>query len=453
MKKLLLLGGARYLLPVIETAHKLGIYVITCDYLPDNTAHKFSDEYCNISIIDKDAVLKTAVRMKIDGIMSFACDPGVATAAYVTEKMGLPFQCPYESAAILQDKGKFRKFLTDNGFNCPHAKRYEDTAEPYKDIGFFRWPVIVKPTDSAGSKGVTRVDTPDKLENAIKTALDGAHNGAFIIEDFLKFEGYHSSADCFTVDGSLKFVTYSDQLFDAGSENPYTPAYIIWPSSMKEEHQKELSGETQRLMRLLGMKTGIYNIETCVADDGKPYIMEVSPRGGGCKIAEIQHAAFGIDLIENEVRAAVGLPLVEINQLQCDGCWCEMIIHAGPGQSGVLKEITIEPHIRDRYVKLIDLSVKKGDYVKPFTGANMSLGDMFLKFDSRKELDEVMSNVNQWLHIDLENQQMDNKHIFGGGVDETALLHMTCAEGQHENRDYAALFFPIYRLLAADECS
>ena len=79
MKKLLLLGGAQYLLPVIEEAHKLGLYVITCDYLPDNIAHKHSDEYRNVSIIDKDAVLSTARELGIDGIMSFACDPGVVT--------------------------------------------------------------------------------------------------------------------------------------------------------------------------------------------------------------------------------------------------------------------------------------------------------------------------------------------------------------------------------------
>ena len=105
MKKLMLLGGSRYLLPVIECAHKLGLYVITCDYLPDNTAHKYSDEYCNISIIEKDAVLECAEKLKIDGIMSFACDPGVVTAAYVAEKMGLPFQGSYTTVSILQDKG------------------------------------------------------------------------------------------------------------------------------------------------------------------------------------------------------------------------------------------------------------------------------------------------------------------------------------------------------------
>ena len=123
-KKLMLLGGLRYLLPVIKAAHKLGYYVITCDYLPNNIAHKYSDEYVNVSIIDKEVVLKAAQEKQIDGIMSFAVDPGVVTAAYVAEKMNLPFQGPFQSVSILQDKSKFRQFLTENGFNVPNAKGY-----------------------------------------------------------------------------------------------------------------------------------------------------------------------------------------------------------------------------------------------------------------------------------------------------------------------------------------
>ena len=402
MKKLMILGGSRYALPLIEVAKKLKIYTITADYLPENIAHKYSDEFCNVSVIDKEATLKEAQRIGIDGIISFACDPGVATAAYVAEQMGLPFQCSYKAASILQDKGLFRKFLLDNGFNCPLAKRYDDKKAPFNDIDYFNWPVIVKPVDSAGSKGVNKVNTPDELATAIDIAVEVSHNGAFIIEDFITFEGYHSSADPFSVDGKLEFVSYSDQLFDKEAENPYTPAYIIWPSSMKKEHQDILTSETQRLITLLGMKTGIYNIETCVGNGGKPYIMEVSPRGGGCKIAELQRMAYGIDLIENEVRKAVGLPVVDVKQTECDGYWCEMVVHARPGQSGVLKEVVVAPEIKEKYVKVIDMSVKKGDFVKPFTGANMALGDMFLRFESREELDAVMSIANEWLSIKLK---------------------------------------------------
>lgn len=402
MKKLMILGGSRYAIPVIEEAHKLGLYVITCDYLPDNIAHKYSDKYVNVSIIDEEATMKAAQRLKIDGIVSFACDPGVVTAAYVAEKMNLPFQGSYESTKILQDKGLFRQFLAGNGFNCPHSKRYIDKKKPFDDIDFFEWPVIVKPVDSAGSKGVTKVDKVEDLADAIDIAVEESHNGAFIIEDFLTFDGYHSSADPFTVDGKLQFISYSDQLFDKEADNPYTPAYIIWPSSMKKEYQKTLTEETQRLMELLHMKTGIYNIESCVGINGKPYLMEVSPRGGGCKIAELQNLAYHTDLIENEVRKAVGLPLIEMKQNECDGYWCEMVVHARPGQSGILQGISIDENIKEKYVKVIDMSVKPGDIVKPFTGANMSLGDMFLRFDSREELDDVMSRSTEWLKINLK---------------------------------------------------
>lgn len=404
MKKLMLLGGSRYLINVIKKAQELGIYVITCDYLPDNIAHKYSDEYCNVSVIDEKAVLAVALEKKIDGIMSFACDPGVVTAAYVAEKMNLPFQGSYNAVKILQDKGLFREFLARNEFNVPKAKRYTDIEAALNDIDNLTFPIIVKPVDSAGSKGVTRVDNSCEFEKAIEIAMDNSHCKSIIVEDFIEFEGYHSSADVFTIDGELKFVTYSDQLFDKTAENPYTPAYIIWPSTMKKEYQSYLTTEIQRLMLLLNMRTGIYNIETCVAKNGKPYIMEISPRGGGCKIAELQKMAYGIDLIENEIKKAVGYPLGEFSEDECNGYWCEMVIHSNTTRNSRLKAINIASDIKEKYLKEADIVVKSGDIIHAFTGANMSLGDIFLRFNSRKELDDIIAKQGDWIKIELEEE-------------------------------------------------
>lgn len=260
MKKLMILGGSRYALPVIEAAHKLGIYTITCDYLPDNVAHKYSDEYCNVSIIEKEKVLAAAKQHHIDGIMSFACDPGVVTAAYVAEKMDLPNVGPYESVCILQNKGRFREFLTRNGFNVPTARSYQNADDAIRNIERFRWPVIVKPTDSAGSKGVSRVDNPKDLEKSIQHALSYSHLNEFIIEDYITQHGFSSDTDSFSVDGELKFVSFNCQHFDREAENPYTPAAYSWPSSMTAEHQEELQNEIQRLLKLLEMRTAVYNI-------------------------------------------------------------------------------------------------------------------------------------------------------------------------------------------------
>ena len=171
---------------------------------------------------------------------------------------------------------------------------------------------------------------------------------------------------------------------------------------MQRKHQEYLTSEIQRLMDLLRMRTGIYNIETCVGQHGIPYIMEVSPRGGGCKIAEIQQMAFGANLIENEVRKAVGMPLVKINTHPIEGHWCEMIIHSRHQQQGILEKLVIRDDIAKNNVRVIDMSTKIGDIVYPFTGANRALGDMFLQFSSREELNAAIEDTTKWLNIVLK---------------------------------------------------
>jgi len=395
-KRLLLLGGSRYALPVIEAAHKLGIYVITCDYLPDNIAHKYSDEYCNVSIIDKDAVLEAAKKLHIDGIMSFACDPGVVTAAYVAEQLGLPSCGSYESVCILQNKDRFRAFLTEHGFTVPVAKGYTDIAEAVVDAGRFNWPVIVKPTDSAGSKGVTRVDDPAKLEESIRYALSFSHCDAFIIEDFIEKKGFSSDTDSFTVDGELKFVSFSSQRFDENAENPYTPAAYSWPASISAEHQQELTSEIQRLLKLLGMRTSIYNIEVRESTNGKAYIMELSPRGGGNRLAEMLRYATGVDLITNAVRAAVGDPVVDVEQKPYNGCWAEVILHST--QAGVFDHLWVAEELRGNVVEE-DLWIEPGTEVGGFSGANEAIGTLVLKFETEERLQQVMRDLPSYVKV------------------------------------------------------
>ena len=234
-KKIMLLGGIRYLLPVIKAAHEQGYYVITADYLPDNIAHKYSDEYVNVSIIDKEAVLKVAREKEIDGIMSFGVDPGVVSASYVQNQMGLPSFGPFESVEILQNKDKFRAFLTKHGFNVPWAFGFSSQEEAWDSRAKFSYPLIVKPTDSAGSKGCTRVDKEEQLLAAIEYAFKFTISGRIIIEEFLEKKGCSSDTDSYSQDGQLKFVSFCAQRFDANATNPYTPAAYSWPSTFTDE--------------------------------------------------------------------------------------------------------------------------------------------------------------------------------------------------------------------------
>lgn len=399
MKKLLLLGGSRYILPVIEAAKKLNIYTITADYLPDNIAHQYSDEYVNVSIVDKEATLEVAKALKIDGIMSFACDPGVVTAAYVADQMGLPSVGPYESVCILQNKGKFRKFLIDNDFTVPVAKSYKSKEEAISEKDCYNWPVIVKPTDSAGSKGVSRVDNPADLDKCIEYALSFSRSGEFIVEDFIESKGFSSDTDSFSVDGELKFISFNCQRFDASAINPYTPAAYSWPSSMTDEHQKELQSEIQRLIKLLGMKTALYNIETRESINGKAYIMEVTPRAGGNRLAECIKYATGVDMITAMIKYSVGMNVGNIEQMPYNGCWAEIILHSD--KPGIFKELWISDEIKQNVVER-DLWIETGTPVGGFEAASEAFGTLILKFEDNDKLQKVLSNPKDYVKAILQ---------------------------------------------------
>ena len=395
-KKLMLLGGLRYLKPVIDAAHEQGYYVITADYLPDNISHKWSDEYCNVSIIDKEAVLREAQRLQIDGIMSFACDPGVVAASYVQNKMGLPSFGPFESVEILQNKDKFRAFLQKHGFNVPQAKGFDNIEDAMSESYWYPWPVIVKPTDAAGSKGVTRVDRPEDLKPALEYAMEHSISGHIIVEEFIEKDGCSSDTDSMSVDGKLVFTSFCAQRFDAEAKNPYTPAAFSWPSTFTKEQESYLASEIQRLITLLGLKTVVYNIETRIGTNGKPYIMELTPRGGGNRLCEMLRYATGVDMITAITRAMVGDPIKKIEQKPYNGHWAEIILHAD--RSGTFDHLEISRNLPAEVIEE-DLWVTPGVHVDSFEGANNAIGTLVLKFQSAEELEHAITHQREWLKV------------------------------------------------------
>ena len=399
-KKLMLLGGIRYLLPVIEAAHKQGYYVITADYLPDNIAHKYSDEYVNVSIIDKEAVLRVAQEKQIDGIMSFGVDPGVVAASYVQNQMGLPSFGPFESVEILQNKDKFRAFMQKNGFNVPQAKGFDNIDDAMAESYWYPWPVIVKPTDATGSKGVTRVDKVEDLRPAFEYAMEHSISGHIIVEEFIDKQGCSSDTDSMSVDGKLVFVSFCAQRFDAEATNPYTPAAFSWPSTFTKEQEEYLTSEIQRLITLLGLKTVVYNIEVRVAPNGKPYIMELTPRGGGNRLCEMLRYVTGVDMITAITRAMVGDPILEpIEQKPYNGHWAEIILHAD--RDGIFDRLEINKSLPAEIVEE-DLWVKKGDKVESFKGANNAIGTLILKFKTAEELEHAITHQRDWLKVEAK---------------------------------------------------
>lgn len=394
-KRIMLLGGIRYLLPVIKIAHDLGYYVITADYLPDNIAHKYSDEYVNVSIIDKEAVLKVAREKHIDGVLSYGVDPGVVSAAYVAEQMGLPFQCSYKAACILQDKSLFRQFLQENGFNCPKKVDFKNVDEAIANVDVLEYPIIVKPVDSAGSKGVSKVDNKLAFREACRYAFDNSLSGHIIVEQFLEAEGTPSGSESFFVDGELKYNAFYDQLFDKKAANKFTPAIEYWPSAKPQHFLDEIKSELQRLGKLLGITTGLFNIEWRVSG-GKAYLMEVSPRAGGNRLAEILNYATDVNVIHAETVKSVGIRPKGVKEPTYNGYYAIYNIHSE--KAGFFDSLEIDEELA-QYIVEKELRVQKGDSIASFTGANASIGTLFLRFDSRNDLEKYIIQINDYIKV------------------------------------------------------
>ena len=395
----MILGGSRFAIPVVRAAQALGCRAVTCDYLPDNAAHRVSDAYCNVSVVDREAVLAAARAQRIDGILSFACDPGVETAAYVAEAMGLPSCGPYGSVRILQDKGRFRRFLREHGFNAPMSKTYTSVNAWQPDADAFRWPVFVKPVDSAGSKGAGLAGTPEALPARAAEALRYSRSGAYIVEDYIAAEGAPSDCDCFSVDGKLRYVAFNSQHFDPEAPNPCVPAAYHWPAEMPRIARENLRSEIQRLLSLLGMGTGLYNIETRLGRDGKAYIMECAPRGGGNRLAECMETATGVPLVENAVRAALGLPILDMPSGRDMAGWAIIVLHSR--RAGIFRGVRIHPRL-EAFIREKDLWVSPGTRIEAFHAANAAIGTLLLHFTDPSTLYEVMRDPQAYAQVCVE---------------------------------------------------
>ena len=395
MKKILLLGGANTQIPSILTAKKMGYYTITCDYLPDNPGHKFADEYHNVSTTDKEAVLALAKELQIDGILAYATDVAAATAAYVSEAMGFPTS-PYKSVDILTNKDKFRAFLEENGFCTPRARGYSSVEEAKKDLENFKFPVMVKPVDSAGSKGVARMDDAGQLEELVENALQYSRCKRFIIEEYVEKYRYQIAGDGFSVDGKLVFRCFANEHFSNKAASPYVPIGESFPYDMPKEVHEKVHAEIQRL---LDMKTQAYNFDIRIDKDYNVYLMEVGPRNGGNMIAQVIEKATGIPFVEYMLKAAMGEDCSDLKMVEPEGFWSCYILHTL--KEGNFKRIQYTDEIKKNIVEE-HIHVKEGEKLIPFTGSNGTVGVLILRYDSMEEMLHKMDNMYDYITVEVE---------------------------------------------------
>lgn len=404
MKKLLMLGGSLYQTFAIKEAKRLGYYVITADYLPNNPGHKFADEYHNVSTIDKEAVLALAQELRIDGIVAYASDPAAPTAAYVAEKLGLPTS-PYRSVEILSNKDLFRAYLQEHGFNCPKAMGFTEYEDALEHINEFTLPVMVKPVDSSGSKGITKLTDWSKLQEAVEEALSYSRGERFLIEEFIVKKGHQISGDAFSVDGKLVFHCLGNEFYDPNCDKDFAPLGECWPFQMDHKYIEDLETQLQRLMSSLGMKSNAYNVEAIVGEDDKVYLLELGARSGGSLIPQVVEHATGINMVTWVIQAAAGDPidlsvLRGKTEMPIKGCWSNYMVHSD--ETGQFKSISFDSQFEKEHVVDFVNDLHVGDAIHRFRDAQDCIGELILKYADMDEMFKVIKNIESYLHVEVE---------------------------------------------------
>lgn len=394
MKRILFLGGAPTQIPPIEYALEQGHYVITCDYLPENPGHKLAHEYHNVSTTDKEAVLALAETLNIDGIVAYASDPSAPTAAYVSEKLGLPGN-PYSSVEILARKDLFRAFIEKHGFNTPRSQSFYDIDEAriwLEEIGI---PAFIKPVDSSGSKGVTGLEDKSRFDEAFTHALQFSREKKVVVEEAIIRKGYQVAGDGFVVDGELVFRCWADEHFDKLC-NGLVPIGQTFPTSHDQNLLDTAHKETQRLLTLLDMKTGALNFDFLFSDDGKFYFLELGPRNGGCLIPEVIRHSTNIDLIKYTVDAALGLDCSALEMKPTQGYWSSYMVHSL--EEGKFKELWLSERAQ-KYIVEQNVQIKAGDQVHKYSGSHDTLGTMILKYPSLEVMLDMVDNMENDIRV------------------------------------------------------
>lgn len=399
MKKLLILGAMEMHVPLIKRAKEMGNYVITVDYIPENPGHKLADEAYYDSTTDLDAVLKLSKKLNIDGIMTYNSDPAAPTAAYVAEKLGLPGN-PYQSVKIMSEKNLFRDFLISNGLNAPKFGNYLNIEDALCHINDFSFPMIIKPVDSSGSKGVTVVNNVNDVQNAIECALEKSRSKKFIIEEYIEPVGKQLHGDGFVQNGKVVFLHLGDHHFDSTINNlvPYSTTY---PTEHPVEIVNACKNQIQDFISKVGFKNGGFNVELRISNkDNKPYIIDIGARNGGNFTPKVIEYGSGFNFLDRAIKIALGESIDDIKMTdKVSDFVSHLILHSD--KNGVLNNIVLDKMIEDRIIEK-HIYLKSGDKVETFLGANAALGVLIMKYESREVMDEIVENFHNLYKVELQ---------------------------------------------------
>lgn len=298
-KKLLILGGISASIEIIERAHKCGVLAYVTDYLEDSPAKAFADKSFMVSTTDVDAIVDLCKKEKIDGVFTGNVDLLLPYYATICEKIGLPSYATYEQFCLMTDKIEFKKVCRK--YNVPVIEEY--TYEQAKDDSI-KYPVIVKPVDSSGSRGISVCGNLEELELGIEKALSYSPSKRYIIEKYMS--GEEIVIYYYFQDGNPIFVGMCDRyVLKQGDGVAQLPTAYVFPSIHTQTHIERCHDALKNMFVGIGIKNGSMFLQGFIDENGTPCIYEPGYRLNGAREQYIVSAVNGFDAAQMLINFAL----------------------------------------------------------------------------------------------------------------------------------------------------
>lgn len=308
MKKIAVIGANKPLESFYRQAKELGYYLIGIAYEEGAICEKYCDKFYPVSFVDKEAVLEVCKMEKIDGITSFSLESALPTLIYVAQSMGLVSNS-FECAKKLENKYSMRECFTANGIPNPEYKTVR--CETELEAVNIPYPCIVKPVDSGGSQGVTKVNNFDELRNAFNRAMEYSRKGGVIIEQYI--DGREFSVEYISCKGKHYHLQITDKT--TSGEPYFVELAHHQPAQISVYMADKIKCMVEKALTALSIENSASHTEIKLNSKGELYIIEVGARMGGDYItSDLVRLSTGYDMVKGCIELATGdfkIPRVE----------------------------------------------------------------------------------------------------------------------------------------------
>ena len=393
----LMLGASIDQLPAYREARRRGHRLIGVDMRPDAPGAALADVFLPISTRNADDIAAALDGEHLDGIVTTGTDAALGTHRQLAAQHGLAYQPALRAVRGSMDKAYFREVLDECGLN---TCRWVCDTEPERVAKLARdlpLPLVIKPTDASGGKGITLVTEWDQLVGAIEAAVVLSASGTVMVEEYVV--GRHYAVEVWMRDSEAHFIPLTEKTMTP-LPAMLTTGHLI-PARLSPEVTARVQETLVTLCRALGIANGPANFDFILTESDEIYVVEVGARLGGNAYPRLMQEAWGVDTVGATVSLSVGEPFA-LHPDRSRACLLHLLT-SPLNTPAVVRSISgIDEVAQHPGVLTVEMYTGVGQVARPFTEAAFKLGYVVLVADNHAQLDALLAWVDATLRLELE---------------------------------------------------